>query len=192
MNKGKHNGSQGAEPAREQETAEREAQAAQENVPAEETNDAALKMDAVLKERDQAMQERDEYLNLAQRVKADFENYKRRNQNAREDAYNEAVQETVAKFLPVLDNLDRAAAAEGNEESLRSGVQLVLKQFNAVLTAAGVEEIPAEGQFDPNLHHAVIQEQAEGAESGAIVAVLQKGYRLGGRVLRHSMVKVAE
>jgi molecular chaperone GrpE len=165
----------------------------QENAVAEENNETAREMETLLQERDQAAQERDEYLNLAQRVKADFENYKRRNQCAREDAYADGVRDTLSKFLPVLDNLERAAAAEGSEDALREGVHLVLRQLNTVLSAAGVEEIPAQDcAFDPNVHHAVMQEAVEGCESGRVVTVLQKGYTHGGRVLRHCMVKVSE
>jgi molecular chaperone GrpE len=135
----------------------------------------------------------DEYLNLAQRVKADFENYKRRNQSVREDAYADGVRDTLEKFLPVLDNLERAVCAEGPENALRDGVQLVLRQLCTVLASSGVEEIPAQDcAFDPNVHHAVMQEPAEGCESGKVIGVLQKGYTHSGKVLRHSMVKVSE
>lgn len=142
---------------------------------------------------EKAQKERDEYLNLAQRVQADFDNFRRRNQNVRQDAYDEGVRDTLVKLLPVLDNLERASTAQGSEDSIREGVQMVLKQMLSMLTSAGVEEIAAEGcAFDPNLHNAVMQEPAEGCESGAVLQVLQKGYAQGGRVLRHSMVKVAQ
>lgn len=154
---------------------------------------AAAKWEQLMNERDRAAQERDEYLNLAQRVKADFDNYKRRNQSVREDAYADGVRDTLEKFLPVLDNLERAVSAEGPENALRDGVQLVLKQLCTVLASSGVEEIPAQDcTFDPNIHHAVMQETVEGCESGKVVGVMQKGYTHGGKVLRHSMVKVSE
>jgi molecular chaperone GrpE len=169
-----------------------EADAGGDSVAAEDT-ETARQMDRLMDEKDRAEEARDEYLNLAQRLKADFENYKRRNQNTREDAYNDGVWDTLGKFLPVLDNLDRAACSGGGEESLREGVQLVIKQFNAILSAAGVEEIAAcDCAFDPNLHHAVMQEPVDGRESGIIVGVLQKGYAKDGKILRHCMVKVAE
>lgn len=153
----------------------------------------AAQLEQLMNERDHAAQERDEYLGLAQRVKADFENYKRRNQSVREDAYADGMRDTLEKFLPVLDNLERAVCAEGPENALRDGVQLVLRQLCTVLTASGVEEIPAQDcAFDPNVHHAVMQEPVEGCESGKVVGVLQKGYTHGGKVLRHSMVKVSE
>lgn len=168
----------------------------------DETNDCAAcaeedkiaqEMKRLTEEGEKAAKERDEFLNLAQRVQADFDNYRRRNQNAREDAYNDGVRDSLVKFLPVLDNLERAAAAQGEEGALKEGVQLVLKQLNTVLANAGVEEIPASDcAFDPNVHHAVMQEAVEGCESGRVITVLQKGYTHGGRVLRHCMVKVSE
>lgn len=153
----------------------------------------ADEMRRLTEEGDKAARERDEFLEVAKRLKADFENYKRLNRTAREDAWNDGVRDTLQKFLPVLDNLERAALAEGGAEALREGVQLVLKQLNTILANAGVEEIAADGcSFDPNLHHAVMQEASGDSESGKVVAVLQKGYTHCGRVLRHSMVKVAE
>jgi molecular chaperone GrpE len=188
MNKKRHTNNEDTAPE-----AGTEAQETQENNFDPGGAEASGQMEELLKDRDRAAQERDEYLNLAQRVKADFDNYKRRNQNVREDAYNDGVLDTIGKFLPVLDNLERAAGAAGDEESLREGVQLVLKQLNTVLCAAGIQEIAAEGQaFDPNLHHAVMQEDAEEHESGKVIAVMQKGYCMGSRVLRHCMVKVAK
>ena len=158
-----------------------------------ETGEIAEQINALLATADNAIRERDEYLTLAQRVQADFDNFRRRNQSVRRDAYDEGMRDTLVKLLPVLDNLDRAVAAQGADESLREGVLMVLRQLNAVLQAAGVEEIPAEGAaFDPNLHNAVMQEATEDAMSGAVTGVLQKGYKMGDKVLRHSMVKVAQ
>jgi molecular chaperone GrpE len=165
---------------------------AEKDVAAEESEEAKL-LGKLAQEHEQAVKERDEYLDLLQRSRAEFDNYRRRNNNVREDAYNDGLCDTVEKFLPVLDNLERAAAAEGGEKALREGVQLVLKQFITILSAMGVEEIEAcKCAFDPNLHHAVAQEPAEGVESGCVSAVLQKGYRTGDRILRHCLVKVAE
>ncbi len=166
--------------------------AAETEISQEEGAEAKL-LNELIQEKETITRERDEFLDLLQRSRAEFDNYRRRNQNARGDAYNDGVCDTVGKFLPVLDNLERAAAAEGGEEALREGVQLVLRQFVTLLEKAGVEEIKAEGEaFDPGVHHAVIQEKAEGCESGFVACVLQKGYRMGDKVLRHCLVKVAE
>jgi molecular chaperone GrpE len=187
MNKKRHKADEGATGSAPDE------QEVKENAVAVEDTEVAMQIEKLIQDNDKASKERDEYLNLAQRVQADFDNYRRRNQNAREDAYNDGVRDTLVKFLPVLDNLDRAASAPCGEEALREGVQLVVRQLNTVLCSAGVQEICAEGQvFDPNLHNAVMQECAEGVESGMVTAVMQKGYMMGCKVLRHSMVKVAE
>ncbi len=158
-----------------------------------EEDNIAQEIKRLTEESEKAARERDEFLKLAQRVQADFDNYRRRNQNVREDAYNDGAHETLLKFLPVLDNLERAASAQGDEGALREGVLLVLKQLNGVLAASGVEEIPAQDcVFDPNVHNAVMQEAVEGCEAGKVVGVLQKGYTHKGRVLRYCMVKVSE
>lgn len=128
---------------------------------------------------------------LAQRIQADFDNFRRRNASARKEALEEGQVQALTAMLPVLDNLDRAvdAAKDSADASLREGVELVLKQFRDTFAKLGVEEIPAEGEpFDHNWHHAVLQ--AEGGPSGQVAEVLQKGYRLGEKVLRYSMVKV--
>lgn len=139
--------------------------------------------------------ERDEYLNALIRERADFENYKKRNAAAVSRAFADGQMETALLILPVLDNLERALQVEVKEESakaIKTGVEMVEKQLREVLEKLGVEEIEALGkEFDPNLHNAVMQEEAEeGQESGIVKEVLMKGYKTKDRVLRHSMVKV--
>jgi len=135
---------------------------------------------------------RDEYLNALIRERADFENYKKRNATAVAHAYANGAADAVEQFLPVLDNLERAIAAATEEDPLKKGVELVLRQMLDTLKTMNVAEIEAEGKaFDPNLHNAVMQAAAEeGEEEGMVKEVLQKGYKIGDRVLRHSMVKV--
>lgn len=140
--------------------------------------------------------QKEEYLKSAQRLQADFENYKRRNRNALAESYEAATADTVEAFLPVLDNLDRAIesiTAAGADESILKGIELVRRQFLDTLTKLNVEEIEAMGKpFDPELHNAVGQVEAEdGQEENTIAMVLQKGYRIGERVIRYSMVQVA-
>ena len=139
--------------------------------------------------------ERDEYLNALIRERADFENDKKRNAAAVSRAFADGQMETALLILPVLDNLERALQVEVKEESakaIKTGVEMVEKQLREVLEKLGVEEIEALGkEFDPNLHNAVMQEEAEeGQESGIVKEVLMKGYKTKDRVLRHSMVKV--
>ncbi len=143
----------------------------------------------------EAEAKRDEYLSMAQRIQADFENYKRRNKTAVADAYNSAMADVVEAFLPVLDNLERAIdsvpQSEDNEAILK-GIEMVKRQFVDTLTRLGVKEIEALGlPFDPELHHAVGQvDGEEGQEENTVAQVLQKGYKTDSKVIRYSMVHV--
>ena len=137
--------------------------------------------------------ERDEMKALAQRVQADFDNFRRRNATVMTDCREEGLRSCIKELLPVLDNFDRAMeSAKGVQNDWLEGVRLVQRQLIETLGKCGLKEVPAEGMFDPNLHEAVMQEAAEGAESGAILAVFQKGYQVNDRIIRHSMVKVAQ
>ena len=138
--------------------------------------------------------EKDDTVALLQRNQADFDNYRRRNAAIRMDSYEEGRRDVLKALLPVLDNFDRAMAndCQCQDEGWRDGVRLVHKQLLDILAKQGLSEVPAEGAFDPNFHEAVLQEKAEGKESGDILAVLQKGYQAGEKIIRHSMVKVAE
>lgn len=133
----------------------------------------------------------EEYLNMAQRVQADFDNYRRRNQNLRAESYEDGAREFIKTLLPVMDNLERALTTESADAALKQGVELVYKQLSDTLTKRGVSEISRAGEkFDPNLENAVMQGTADEGEPGTVCLVLQKGYRMGDAVLRHAMVKV--
>ena len=137
--------------------------------------------------------EKDETVQLLQRNQADFDNFRRRNATARADSYEEGKRDCIKALLPVLDNFERALDNEqAGDEAWREGVKLVNRQLHDLLNKQGLTEIDADGKFDPNMHEAVMQEKVEGSENGDILAVLQKGYRVGDRIIRHSMVKVAE
>ena len=149
-----------------------------------------------LKEKLKESEEKRRILKMAQRLQADFENYKRRNRNTIAETWQKASAEVVEAFLPVLDNLDRAIdsiAEAGADESIQQGIELVRRQFLDTLEKLGVEEIEALGKsFDPNLHNAVGQVEAkEGQEENTVVMVHQKGYKMGDHVIRYSMVHVA-
>jgi molecular chaperone GrpE len=137
--------------------------------------------------------QRDEYLALAQRTQADFENYRKR--MAREVGAAEArgVVRLVKELLPALDNLERALDAAGDGEgSLADGVRLVQSELLAALKRVGVEAYsPAGDTFDPQCHEAMAQQPVEGAEPGTVVEVYQAGYRLGDAVIRPARVVVA-
>ena len=135
----------------------------------------------------------DEYLAMAQRVQADFDNFRRRNESVRADAYADGQRSVAAAFLPVLDNLERALAAAQSAEgdSLRTGVEMTLKQMRDAYTKLGVTEVNRLGEkFDPNVENAIMQGSPEEGEPGTVCMVLQKGYVMGKTVIREAMVKV--
>ncbi len=126
------------------------------------------------------------------RILAEFENFKKRSKKERESLYNSILSDVVESILPILDNLENAAKVETKDESYKQGIELVLKQFNDVLKSKGIEEIEAMGEtFDPELHEAVRSVQDETKGEKEIVEVYRKGYKIGSKVIRHSMVAVA-
>ena len=136
--------------------------------------------------------ELDELDDRYKRVFAEFENYKKRAQKERENLYNSILGDIITNMLPIIDNLDMAANAECKDEGYKKGIELVEKQFKEFLNKNHVEEIPAVGErFDPGLHEAVSSVQDETKESQEIVQEFRKGYKMGTKVLRHSMVVVA-
>lgn len=175
---------------------EQEAAAAAQEAPdaqqAPEAQEAAPDAAEWQQKLDEAEQKIEEYLNLAQRVQADFDNFRRRNSAVRAEAYEDGKRDTVKELLPVLDNIERALASAGEEESaLKTGVEMVHRGLMETLKRMGVEAIDRLGEpFDPELENAVLQGGEDEGEPGTVCAVLQKGYRLGNRVLRHAMVKV--
>jgi len=128
------------------------------------------------------------------RLMADFQNYKRRSEKERTEIHAFANEKLVTQLLEVLDNFERALQQDqGSDEQFRNGMVLIIDQFKTVLTKAGVAEIPAaEAEFDPNFHHAIMMENADSVKSGHVSMVLQKGYTMNGKVIRPSIVKVAE
>lgn len=137
-------------------------------------------------------EELDELTDRYKRVMAEFENYKKRSSKERENLYGSILGDVVEAVLPVLDNLENASKVETKDENYKQGVELVLKQFKDVLKSKGIEEIEAIGTtFDPELHEAVSSVQDESKESQEIVQEYRKGYKFGNKVIRHSMVVVA-
>jgi molecular chaperone GrpE len=136
--------------------------------------------------------QRDEYLALAQRTQADFENYRKRVAREASLAQERGVVKLAKELLPGLDNLDRALEAAAKDDPLLDGVRLVRAELGAALARAGVESYSPKGEaFDPALHEAMAQQPVEGAESGTVVEVYQPGYRLGASVIRPARVVVA-
>lgn len=148
-------------------------------------------MNELRRQLEDAQKQSEEYLNMAQRVQADFENFRRRNNAVRAEAYEDGARAFIKTILPVMDNLERALAAESADAALHEGVSMVYRQLSETLEKRGVTVIDRAGEkFDPRLENAVMQADASEGEPGTVCAVLQKGYQLGETVLRHAMVKV--
>lgn len=136
--------------------------------------------------------EYDELNDHYKRILAEFDNYKKRSQKEKESLYSSVLSDVIEVMLPVVDNLENALKAETQDENYKQGIELVLKQFKDVLKSKGVEEIPAVGEtFDPSLHEAVSSVQDPDKNAQEIVQEYRKGYKIGSRVIRHSMVVVA-
>lgn len=134
----------------------------------------------------------DETEDRLKRIAAEFDNYKKRNAKERDGMYNSLIADIISGFLPIIDNLEKAVEAETKDEEYKKGIELVLKQFKDVLSARGVTEIETVGKtFDPELHEAVSSVQDDTKGEKEIVQEYRKGYMIGNRVIRHSMVIVA-
>ena len=126
------------------------------------------------------------------RLMAEFDNYKKRSAKEREAIYTDVRVDTVTKFLPVFDNLERAMKTETADEAFKKGVEMTFNQLMDVFKKLGVEEIESIGKpFDPTLHNAVMHVEDESLGENEIVEEFQKGFKIGDKVIRHSMVKVA-
>jgi len=136
--------------------------------------------------------ELDETTDRLKRLMAEFDNFKKRSAKEREGLYNSLLSDIVSKMLPVVDNLEQAVNSNTADESYKQGVSLVLKQFMDVLTSLGVQEIEGVGStFNPEYHEAVSLVQDENLGEKEVKEVFRKGYRVGDKVIRHSMVVVA-
>ena len=143
-------------------------------------------------EREQLAKERDEYLDALQRLKAEFENYRKRVARDQGNLVARASERLVKQLLPVLDDLERAlvAASEHEEAKLAEGVQLVHRALADALAKEGLVEVDTDGDFDPHTQEALLAQPSDEKE-GAVIQVLQKGYKLGDHVLRPARVVVS-
>jgi molecular chaperone GrpE len=159
-------------------------------------NGAADQVERDLDELGEAKRERDEYLELAQRTRADFDNYRKRVTKETSEALARGKAELARELLPVIDNLERALQAGQDasaHEALARGVALVHDELRARLQSAGVEAFDPTGEpFDPQLHEALSTQPAEGTEPGVVLETVEKGYRLNGQVLRPARVVVSK
>ena len=167
------------------------------SAPAEQDeNGAADQVERDLDELGTAQRERDEYLALAQRTKADFENYRKRVAKETSEALARGKADLARQMLPALDNLERALATgrdASNHGALVEGVGMVRDELGSRLHAAGVEAFDPTGEkFDPQLHEALSMRPREGTEPGVVLETVEKGYRLNGQVLRAAKVVVSQ
>ena len=138
--------------------------------------------------KEQLAQQEDKYLRLA----AEYDNYRKRTAKEKESIWTEVKADTAAAFLPVYDNLERAIKQETADEAYKKGVEMTMNQLKEIFSKLGIEEIPALGEpFDPNLHNAVMHIDDENFGENTIAEVFQAGFRCGEKVIRFSMVKVA-
>jgi molecular chaperone GrpE len=158
----------------------------------DEAEEDAVEIEGDLDELEVLAAKRDEYLALAQRTQADFENYRKRVARDAAAAAERGVAKLAKELLPALDNLDRALDAAAQDDPLLDGVRLVRGELSSGLARVGIESFGAAGDtFDPVEHEAVAQQPVEGAVSGSVVEVYQPGYRLGASIIRPARVLVA-
>ena len=169
------------------------AEAEQPQDAAEETQQGEAAIEQWQEALEIAVKQRDEYKDSFLRAQADFQNFKRRNQTARSDGYEDGMREVIAAILPAVDNLERALDAAdkaGESGGVVDGVRMTLTSLTDGLKRFGFEEVPALGEdFDPELHNAVMREAGE--EPGKVLEVFQKGYRVKDKIIRYAMVKVS-
>jgi molecular chaperone GrpE len=150
-------------------------------------------VDELQKQLAEAQSQAAEYKDGWQRSVAEFQNYKRRVDIEKNEAYQMAVGNIVKRYLPVLDDLERALSARPADLAWAEGIDLICRKLRSILESEGVRRIEAEGQhFDPNFHEAISQETSEHHESGQVIAVVRNGYMLGDKVIRPAQVRVAK
>lgn len=169
-----------------EETAKEESPA--EELPKEEAPKEEPKETELEKAQKALAAEHDKYLRLA----AEYDNFRKRSIKEKDARYADAKADTVGKFLPVYDNLERALANETSDEAYKKGVELIMTELKKIMTGLGVEEFGEKGDaFDPNAHNAVMHIENEELGENVIAQVFQKGFRIGDKVIRHAVVQVA-
>lgn len=147
------------------------------------------KIKVLIESQKQEIEEKDDRI---KRLIAEFENFKKRSSKERENLYNSIIGDIITSFLPIIDNLEKAVTIETEDEKYRQGIELVLKQFRDVLESNGVKEIESIGQtFNPELHEAITSVTDENLGVQEIKEEYRKGYMIGDKVIRHSLVVVA-
>lgn len=142
-------------------------------------------------EKDKAENELNSIKDRLLRLSAEYENYRKRTAKEKEGIYSDACEDILKNMLPVLDNLERAAIVDGKAEDIKKGIDMTIRQFNDSLEKLQVTEIPVNEGFDPNMHNAVMHVDDDNFGQNEIAEVFQKGFIRGNKVIRHSIVKVA-
>ena len=125
------------------------------------------------------------------RLTAEYDNYRKRTTKEKEGIYSDAYVDVLKEIIPILDNLERAVAADGSIEDLKKGIEMTIKGCQDSFIKLGIEEIDTSGEFDPNVHNAVMHIEDESLGKNVIAEVFQKGYKKEDKIIRHTMVKVA-
>ena len=148
-------------------------------------------LDMIKKQNKKLQEELDTTKDTLLRLRAEYDNYRKRTTKEKEGIYSDAYVDVIKEILPIIDNLERAIAADGSLEDLKKGVEMTMKGCQDAFTKLGVEEIDATGEFDPNFHNAVMHVEDENLEKNVVAEVFQKGYKKDNKIIRHTMVKVA-
>ncbi len=160
----------------------------------EENNDKENELDIMRKLKDENKRLNNEAEALKERLlrlTAEYDNYRKRTSKEKEGIYTDACTDVLKEMIPVLDNLERAISVEGSVEDIKKGIEMTIKGFQTSFEKLGVEEIDASGEFDPNYHQAVMHIEDESLGANSIAEVFQKGYKRGDKVIRYTVVKVA-
>ena len=163
------------------------------NVESSESNENTEEdeLDMIKKQNKKLQEELDSTKDSLLRLRAEYDNYRKRTAKEKEGIYSDAYVDVVKEILPIIDNLERAIAADGSLEDLKKGVEMTMKGCQDAFNKLGIEEIDASGEFDPNFHNAVMHVEDENLDKNVVAEVFQKGYKKDNKIIRHTMVKVA-
>lgn len=163
---------------------------------AEGVEEAGEGIETLYAEIDHLRAQADEYLEGWQRARAEFANFKKRTEREREEVRNKILGEILTRYLDIIDDLDRAlldTPTDGETKAWAEGIELIHLKLRAIVESEGVKPIQAEGEiFDPNLHEAISYEETDDHQDGQVIEVIKQGYKLGDRILRHAVVRVAK
>lgn len=182
------------ETKQEEKQEEEKQETAENNKEASEDDDKKDELDMLRKNKEEIKKLTNQVETLKDRLlrlTAEYENYRKRTAKEKEGIYTDACADVLKEVLPTLDNLERAYAADGSVEDLKKGIEMTMKGLQSSFEKLGVEEIPVDEGFDPNLHQAVMHVEDKNLDKNVVAEVFMKGYKKGDKVIRHTVVKVA-